>query len=120
MLRLKRSKMMGKNASHFLRTAFVKTPVFLVAVMMSAVLAGLFHREPAWADGYPEPSFAAARTFDAGTNPVSVAVGDFNGDGKPDLAVANKQGVAVLLANGDGTFQRAVIAVGVDYSHTIS
>lgn len=46
-----------------------------------------------------------------GSDPVSVAVGDFNGDGKPDLAVANaKEGgsVSVLLNDGNGTFQAAV------------
>ena len=45
------------------------------------------------------PSYAAAVNFTAGTNPQSVAVGDFNGDGKPDLAVANNgsSNVSVLL-----------------------
>jgi hypothetical protein len=37
-----------------------------------------------------------------------VAVGDFNGDGIPDLAVANGSAVSVLLGNGDGTFQAQV------------
>ena len=36
----------------------------------------------------------------AGTNPRSVAVGDFNGDGKQDLAVANdaSNNVSVLFS----------------------
>src|SRR5205814_6828161 len=44
----------------------------------------------------------------------SVAVGDDNGDGKPDLAVANfdSNPVSVLLGNGDGTL-RAPLTLGV-------
>ena len=40
-------------------------------------------------EGRALPSFVAPRAYDAGSNPASVAVGDFNGDGIPDLAVAN-------------------------------
>jgi hypothetical protein len=37
-----------------------------------------------------------------------IAVGDFRGQGKPDLAVAiNGNGVYIVLANGDGTFTQA-------------
>jgi hypothetical protein len=42
--------------------------------------------------------------------PFSVASADFNGDGKPDIAVANynSNNVSILLGNGNGTFQTAV------------
>ena len=47
------------------------------------------------------------QTFAAGAYPVSVALGDVNGDGKPDLIVPNfnNSAVSVLLGNGNGTFQ---------------
>ncbi|MFZ3341715.1 MAG: FG-GAP-like repeat-containing protein [Terriglobales bacterium] len=41
-------------------------------------------------------------------DPYGVAVGDFNGDGKPDLAVSEGNGIGVLLNNGNGTFKTAV------------
>ena len=44
--------------------------------------------------------------FAAGDSPFSVAVGDFNGDGKQDLAVANllQTDVSILLGDGAGNF----------------
>ena len=41
-----------------------------------------------------------------GDQPASVAIGDLNGDGKPDLATANATAdtVSVLLNRGNGTF----------------
>jgi hypothetical protein len=36
--------------------------------------------------------------------PTSVAVGDFNGDGKQDLAVADFNGASILLGDGTGNF----------------
>src|SRR5439155_1263538 len=61
-------------------------------------------------------SFVARRDFaSGGLDPSSVAVGDFNGDGVPDLAVANSRSdtVSVLLGGGDRTFQAPLtFAVG--------
>jgi hypothetical protein len=56
--------------------------------------------------GNGDGSFRPAHTFAAGVHPVSVAVGDFNGDGVPDLAVTPRYDgeVSVLLGNGDGSF----------------
>jgi hypothetical protein len=70
-------------------------------------------------------NFLEAPQYATGTNPQAVAMGDFNGDGKTDLAVVNSTSntVSILLGNGDGTFQTQVtyatgttpqgIAVGV-------
>src|ERR1043166_5851057 len=50
--------------------------------------------------------FAAATNVAAGSGPYASAVGDFNGDGKQDLAVTNlnTSSVSILLGNGNGTF----------------
>src|SRR5262249_8955722 len=42
------------------------------------------------APGAPTASFAPRQDFDADPDPVSVAVGDFNLDGKPDLAIVEQ------------------------------
>src|SRR5581483_11393172 len=39
--------------------------------------------------GAPSAFFPAQQTFAAGTNPFSLALADVNGDGKPDIVVAN-------------------------------
>ena len=58
--------------------------------------------------------------FSGGEFTTSVAVADVNGDGKPDLLLTNYgSGVAVLLGNGDGTFQ-AVVSYGAGGSFTHS
>src|SRR4029077_3292852 len=49
---------------------------------------------------------AAGSPIGLGSRPVSVAIADFNGDGKLDLAVVDFTDsiVSVFLGNGDGTF----------------
>ena len=71
--------------------------------------------------GNGDGTFRAAVTYESGGSyPQSLAVADVNGDGKPDLLVTNFQGcvngntcphgsVDVLLGNGDGTFQPALV-----------
>src|ERR1043166_1021668 len=51
-------------------------------------------------------TFAKVVNIKAGAAPRSVALGDFNRDGKPDVAVANSNSktVTVLRGNGNGTF----------------
>jgi hypothetical protein len=57
--------------------------------------------------GNGDGTFQPAKSYSSGGGPVSIAVGDVNLDGRPDLAVVNGYpgNVAVLLGNGDGTFQ---------------
>ncbi len=75
-----------------------------VTLLFSLALPSLEHAQTA--------SFVARRDFIAGFGVgPSIAAGDFNGDGVPDLVTVtsdrggSNSGVSVLLGNRDGTFQ---------------
>ena len=80
--------------------------------------------------GNGDGTFQAAVTYSSGgQNSASLTVFDVNGDGKPDLLVANSCAsatcnngtVSVLIGNGDGTFQTAVTyASGGSYPESVA
>ena len=75
--------------------------ITVLSLLSAFLLAGSANAVPT------DPLFAASFfSFDVGLGPGSVAIGDLNGDGKPDLTTAcyATNTVSVLLGNGDGTF----------------
>src|SRR5207249_3382514 len=107
----------GRNTTK--GTYTMKCPVLpaVVFVFLGALLAAI----PAPASAQTVSFAPARRDFPAGTAPVSVAAGDFNGDGQLDLAVADNgaKAVSVLLGNGDGTFQAARAFPVGDYPRSV-
>jgi hypothetical protein len=71
--------------------------------------------------------FAAAASFSTGDYALAVAVGDFNGDGKQDLATANRGpipvytgGVSILLGDGTGSFSAPTTITFGDWHESIA
>jgi hypothetical protein len=74
--------------------------------------------------GNGDGTFQSPIIYDVGDGADWITAGDFNQDGKQDLAVVNSDDntVSILLGNGDGTFQPQVsYAVGVEpYSAAVA
>ena len=58
--------------------------------------------------GNGDGTFQAPLNTSVPAEAIALAVSDLNGDGKPDVAMANQQSFSVLLGKGDGTFQTPV------------
>jgi uncharacterized protein (TIGR02145 family) len=69
-------------------------------------------------------SFATQEVYTTGTNPQSVAIGDLDGDSKPDLAVANKDITVSVLKNtctsGSLNFAAKVDYANVAIAHSVA
>jgi hypothetical protein len=84
-------------------------------------LGGTISQPPEWGCTPPPPTpalgFAAKVDFATGRSPSSIAIGDINGDGKPDLVVPNTERTVSVLLNT--TAARATVptfAAKVDFA----
>ncbi|HSB07975.1 MAG TPA: VCBS repeat-containing protein [Blastocatellia bacterium] len=83
------------------RLGFIRLSRVLWVSLLVVIFGGLLEPEAA----AQNVSFGAKTAFGTGSSPQSVAVGDFNGDGKLDLAVANiDDTVSILLGTSTGSF----------------
>jgi hypothetical protein len=84
------------------------------------VLGALISRGMAHAECDSTQFFSPPVAYQVGGNPFTLATGDFNRDGVPDLAVVDNGSatVSILLGNGNGTFGAATsYAVGSGPGH---
>jgi hypothetical protein len=91
--------------------------VCLVIVMVTSLLMGA---TPA---GAAPAMFGPATNFAVGNGPGGIVRGDFDGDGNPDLVVANynSNNISVLVGDGNGGFGKAKnFAVGDEPTGVIS
>src|SRR5882724_5264474 len=84
---LRPSARSSRLPNHRSRRFISRHPVLLIVLVLIAALLAAAIGGPITDAG--TSSFAAKQDFDTGASPRSVTVGDLNGDGKLDLAVAN-------------------------------
>src|SRR2546421_7481806 len=83
--------------------------VLLLSVLISISVVGVWFRlekESKAAGTCPTPVFAAVLTPNVGNSLNSLAVGDLNGDGKPDLVTTSyfEDKISILIGDGTGKF----------------
>ncbi|MEG4558868.1 DUF4347 domain-containing protein, partial [Microcoleus sp. F6_B5] len=71
------------------------------------------------ATGAATPTFSPQVTFPTGNGPSSVSIGDFNSDGKPDLAVANSSNNTTSILLNTTAKVTAVTATTADGSYGV-
>jgi hypothetical protein len=107
-LRLSQAIRLGRGGFALIRLSsfrFRRIVYSALAVICFAATAA-----PAWAQ------FETRATHSVPGESSAVAVADFNGDGKLDVAVTSGSSLVILLGNGDGTFRQFATYPGVFYS----
>ena len=81
----------------------IVSPIALAGLVATALALATVHSVHA---SCSTATFAADGSYSTGSDPVAVVGGDFNGDGRLDLAVANQasNNVSILLGDGAGGF----------------
>lgn len=96
----------GRDGVAYLAIHFFKR-MSLSVFFLTFLLACVPQRTSAQNISYSSPTKYAS----GGAAPTAITAGDFNGDGKADLAMANQNSynAGILLGNGDGTFSAALL-----------
>ena len=92
----------GKPATFFVGDRF---PITL-SLLSGSLGSGGGASTPTSFTGLPTSTTFPETSFAVGNNPVALAASDFNGDGFPDIAVANQNdnSISILLNQGAGNF----------------
>jgi len=95
----------GKPATFFVGDRF---PITL-SLLSGSLGSGGGASNPVSFTGLPTSTTFPETTFNVGNNPVALVASDFNGDGLPDIAVANQNDntISIMLNQGGGNFAAA-------------